>query len=77
MRYSASEKCDIIRLTEQSSSVSESTVYRILKAHDLVTSPSYILMQAAEKVQHPTTHIKNVADRSHLLQNHWLGLRYA
>ncbi len=34
---------------EQSSFVSESTVYRLLKAHDLITSPVYIFMEAAGK----------------------------
>jgi len=38
----------------QSSFVSESSVYRLLKAHDLITSPAYILMQARDKFQHPT-----------------------
>ena len=28
--------------------VSESTVYRLLKAQDLITSPAYILMQAGD-----------------------------
>ncbi len=40
--------------------VSESTVYRLLKAHDLITSPAYILMQAAEKFQHPTTRVNEL-----------------
>ena len=35
--------------------VSESTVYRLLKAQDLITSPAYILMQASDKFQQPTT----------------------
>ncbi len=42
-------------IDEQSSFVSESSVYRLLKAHDLITSPAYILMQARNKFQHPTT----------------------
>ncbi len=45
---------------EQSSFVSESTVYRLLKAHDLITSPAYILMQATDKFQHPTTRINEM-----------------
>ena len=35
--------------------VSESSVYRHLKAHDLITSPAFILMKAADRFQHPTT----------------------
>ena len=35
--------------------VSESTVYRLLKAQDLITSPAFIVMQAADKFSHPTT----------------------
>ena len=34
--------------------VSESTVYRLLKAEDLITSPAYILMQANDRFEHPT-----------------------
>ena len=35
--------------------VSESSVYRLLKAHDLITSPAFVLMKAADTFQHPTT----------------------
>ncbi len=35
--------------------VSEASVYRLLKAHDLITSPAFILMKAAESFTHPTT----------------------
>ncbi len=35
--------------------VSESSVYRLLKTHDLITSPAFVLMKAADKFQHPTT----------------------
>lgn len=37
--------------------VSESSVYRILKAHDLITSPAFIPMTAADKFDNPTTAI--------------------
>ncbi len=37
--------------------VSESSVYRILKAADLITSPAYILMSASDVFQHPTTRV--------------------
>jgi transposase InsO family protein len=35
--------------------VSESSVYRLLKAHDLITSPAFILLQAADRFAQPTT----------------------
>jgi len=35
--------------------VSESSVYRLLKAHDLITSPAFILMKAADSFAHPTS----------------------
>ena len=34
--------------------ISESTVYRILKAHDLVTSPVFTMISARDKFPHPT-----------------------
>ena len=34
--------------------ISESSVCRILKAHDLITSPAYVLMRAADRFEHPT-----------------------
>jgi len=37
--------------------VSESSVYRILKAADLITSPAYVLMSAADAFQNPTTRV--------------------
>jgi putative transposase len=37
--------------------VSESTVYRILKEVDLITSPAYVLMSASEAFQNPTTRV--------------------
>jgi transposase InsO family protein len=40
--------------------VSESTVYRLLKAQDLITSPAYILMQASDKFQHPTRRVNEM-----------------
>ena len=45
-----------VRYTEKNGYfVSESSVYRLLKAHDLITSPAFILMKAADRFQHPTT----------------------
>jgi len=40
--------------------VSESSVYRILKAHDLITSPAFIPMTAADKFDNPTTAINQL-----------------
>jgi transposase InsO family protein len=34
--------------------LSESSVYRILKAYDLVTSPAYVVMSASDRFEHPT-----------------------
>src|SRR6201989_2191476 len=35
--------------------VSESSVYRLLKAHDLITSPAFIVMKAADRFKDQTT----------------------
>ena len=35
--------------------VSEASVYRLLKAHDLITSPAFVLLKAADQFAHPTT----------------------
>ena len=40
--------------------VSESTVYRLLKEQDLIMSPAYILMEASDKFQHPTTRVNEM-----------------
>jgi len=40
--------------------VSESSVYRLLKAQDLITSPAYILMQASDKFQQPSTWVNEL-----------------
>ena len=37
--------------------VSESSVYRILKDADLIASPAYVLMSAADAFQNPTTRV--------------------
>jgi transposase InsO family protein len=37
--------------------LSESSVYRILKAHDLITSPAFILITAADRFRHPTRQV--------------------
>jgi transposase InsO family protein/transposase len=40
--------------------ISESSVYRILKSYDLVTSPHFIVMAASDKFSHPTTRINEL-----------------
>ncbi len=45
---------------DQAYFVSESTVYRLLKALDLITSPAYILMQASDKFQNPTIRVNEM-----------------
>jgi len=35
--------------------VSEATVYRLLKAHDLITSPAFVVIKAADEFQHKTS----------------------
>ena len=45
-----------VRFTDtQSYFVSESSVYRLLKAHDLITSPAFIVMKAADEFRDKTT----------------------
>jgi putative transposase len=40
--------------------LSESSVYRLLKEQDLITSPAYILMQASDQFQHPSTRVNEL-----------------
>ena len=40
--------------------VSESSVYRILKAHDLITSPQFTVMSASDRFQNPTSRINEL-----------------
>eukprot|EP00919_Chromeraceae_sp_WS-2016_P059490 GHVR01141390.1.p1 GENE.GHVR01141390.1~~GHVR01141390.1.p1 ORF type:complete len:189 (+),score=4.91 GHVR01141390.1:713-1279(+) len=40
--------------------VSESSVYRLLKAHDLISSPAFIVMEAASEFRDKTTAIKQM-----------------
>ena len=40
--------------------ISESSVYRILKAYDLVTSPVYTVISAKDRFEHPTTRINQL-----------------
>ncbi len=45
-----------VRITgERKYYVSEASVYRLLKAHDLITSPAYLVIKAAEEFKNKTT----------------------
>jgi len=67
--------------------VSEASVYRVLKAHDLITSPAFIVIRAASEFKDKTTAINQLslsspqaatagqrADRLHLSQSFGLGV---
>ena len=53
--------------------LSESSVYRILKANDLITSPNYTVLSAKDKFDHPTTRINQLwqTDFTYLKVIHW------
>jgi len=53
--------------------LSESSVYRILKAEDLITSPAFIIMAAADKFQHPTSRVHELwqTDFTYFKVNGW------
>jgi transposase InsO family protein len=53
--------------------ISESSVYRILKANDLVTSPAYTVLSAKDKFDQPTTRINQLwqTDFTYLKVIHW------
>src|SRR3546814_17409981 len=40
--------------------LSEATVYRLLKAHDLITSPAYVVIKAADRFHTPTTRVNEM-----------------
>jgi len=40
--------------------ISESSVYRILKSFDLITSPAFILLKASDKFPHPTQRVNEL-----------------
>ena len=53
--------------------VSESSLYRILKAADLITSPAYVLMSASDAFQHPTRRVHEMwqTDFTYFRIVHW------
>ena len=40
--------------------ISESSVYRLLKQYDLITSPAYVLLKAGDKFQNPTKKVNEL-----------------
>jgi len=46
--------------------VSESSVYRLLKAHDLITSPAFIVIKAADEFKDKTNGAKPTSSPTHL-----------
>jgi putative transposase len=40
--------------------ISESSVYRILKVNDLITSPAYTVLSAKDKFDQPTTYVNQL-----------------
>jgi len=53
--------------------ISESSVYRILKINDLITSPAYTVLSAKDKFDEPTSHINQLwqTDFTYLKVVHW------
>lgn len=53
--------------------ISESSVYRILKAHNLITSPAYTVIQARDKFPEPTRRVNELwqTDFTWLKVIHW------
>jgi putative transposase len=47
-------------MTDRGSFISESSVYRILKSYDLVTSPAYTVISAKDRFEHPTSRINEL-----------------
>ena len=50
--------------------VSESTVYRVLKAHDLITSPAFIVIKAASEFRDKTI---NFGKQTSPTSRYWVG----
>ena len=55
MRRYADAGSSATAFVDQQYFVSEASVYRLLKAHDLITSPAFILLKAADHFAQPTT----------------------
>ena len=63
-----------VRFTDENKYfVSEASVYRLLKAHDLITSPAYVVIKAANEFK-DKTHSHQPALADGLPQDHRLGM---
>ena len=53
--------------------VSESSVYRLLKEADLITSPAYVLLSASDAFKNPTTRVNEMwqTDFTYFRIIHW------
>jgi len=53
--------------------ISESSVYRVLKVNDLITSPAYTVLSAKDKFDQPTTRVNQLwqTDFTYLKIVHW------
>jgi len=53
--------------------VSEASVYRLLKAHDLITSPAFVVIKAADEFKEKTTRPNQLwqTDFTYLKVIHW------
>ena len=60
--------------------ISESSVYRILKSHDLVTSPVYTVISAKDHFEHPTSRVNELWQKdfitSHIPDKGQVMIRY-
>ena len=54
--------------------VSESSVYRLLKAHALITRAAFIVIKAASAFKDKTTAVHQQWQRFYLSEGYWLGL---
>ena len=65
-----------VRFTDQEKYfVSEASVYRLLKAHDLITSPAFVVVKAADTFAEPTTAPNQLwqTDFTYLKVTGWAG----
>ncbi len=58
--------------------ISESSIYRILKTHDLITSPQFMVMSASDVFQNPTRQVHELwqTDFTYFRVVGWAGIFY-